>query len=46
MWYAFSCLTDGAAMQVLPWMEQFAKKGATESKLDGMLDQMDFIFLD
>ena len=46
MWYAFGRLTDGAAMQVLPWMERFAKKGATESKLDGMLDQMDFIFLD
>ncbi|BCR83610.1 uncharacterized protein ACHE_11012A [Aspergillus chevalieri] len=46
MWYAFGRLTDGAAMQVLPWMERFAKKGATESQLDGMLDQMDFIFLD
>lgn len=35
-----------AAMQVLPWMERFAEKEATENKLDGMLDQMDFIFLD
>lgn len=46
MWYAFGRLTGEAAMQVLPWMERFAEKGATESKLDGMLDQMDFIFLD
>lgn len=46
MWYTFSRLTGKAAMQVLPWMKRFAEKEATESKLNGMLDQMDFIFLD
>lgn len=48
LWYAYYCLSDAAAEQILSWLKIYAKLDEViiKEQIDAFFDHLDFIFLD